>query len=453
MLKMRRDKQSTRGRRATIILTFAMTLMVGMLVGCTSQQQPQDSDPQDRLPSGGGSTQAEGATGAPQDLPVGAEYAHLQAPDHVIGVEELVGTWSPDAGSDRPHYLDFWLIGDILWYEYYVEAGYQYDDGPVVLEGERGYCECLATGGTTAYMSFNLHDIARGVIYDLEDGTPFYRQPGPPSFSIGHGAYAETEYGNAGKRFGARSDTAQSDHDGQDGTESRNAAAGPQDALGQSAGSQVENPQHGNAWQDMSPQIDGAESACAYLSAWLASSNQEMPTYVEYDHYSDHGYVIHGYNITNGHMGTLFWYAVDASGNIYDEVLGQYVVTDPGQVAVGDNQPTAPSDCTYAAPFYTVTVPDSWSGSVDWRFDETTYSFEGLTTMGYELRVSNRATGEWFCVTSGSPQVILQGDISQAFVGSASYLGQTWQIATYTDAHGVGADSLSAYSTWVTPTK
>ena len=41
-------------------------------------------------------------------------------------------------------------------------------------------------------------------------------------------------------------------------------------------------------------------------------------------HTSDHGYVIHGYDMGKDFTFTSYWYAISQNGNIYDEILCQY---------------------------------------------------------------------------------------------------------------------------------
>lgn len=67
------------------------------------------------------------------------------------------------------------------------------------------------------------------------------------------------------------------------------------------------------------------EEACTYVKQYLEETNAYIPKYIEYDHFEQHGFVIHGYDAHNKLTFTSFWYVVSEEGAIYDLVFGEYV--------------------------------------------------------------------------------------------------------------------------------
>lgn len=72
------------------------------------------------------------------------------------------------------------------------------------------------------------------------------------------------------------------------------------------------------------PNITNAKQAKRYLLNYLKVKDKNIPSINEFDHTSDHGYVIHGYDMGNDFTFTSYWYAISQNGNIYDEILCQY---------------------------------------------------------------------------------------------------------------------------------
>ena len=72
--------------------------------------------------------------------------------------------------------------------------------------------------------------------------------------------------------------------------------------------------------------ISNAKEAIAYVKKYLKESNEYVPQYIEYDHMSENGYVIHGYDDMGTHVVTSFWYGVSKDGAIYNETMLEYVL-------------------------------------------------------------------------------------------------------------------------------
>lgn len=67
------------------------------------------------------------------------------------------------------------------------------------------------------------------------------------------------------------------------------------------------------------------ETACKYIKEYLEETGAYVPKYVEYDHFDQYGFVIHGYDVKNRLTFTSFWYTVSEKGKIYDSILGEYI--------------------------------------------------------------------------------------------------------------------------------
>lgn len=199
--------------------------------------------------------------------------------DNAIQESEILGCWSPDVNAQQPIFIDFFYKDGKLSYDYYQmvlgdgsgfgigngHSKFEYNNGEVVFHGNQGTCLCLATRSNNAYIAFYLDSIDNGYITDQEDGTPFYY-------------------------------------------------VGSQCPIGEGSSSSTQ-----------SSSISSPDEAINYLYGRLVSAGREVPSHLEYDHMSDGGYVIHGYEDINdgdgSHTATWFWYVVYPDGSVYDEIL------------------------------------------------------------------------------------------------------------------------------------
>ncbi len=261
----------------TILVASAITLV--MLSGCESEDDTSSS-------TSGTTIEFEvpdvfGSDGT--ESPVVPTGQTAPMPDNAIQESEILGCWSPDVNAQQPIFIDFFYKDGKLSYDYYQmvlgdgsgfgigngHSKFEYNNGEVVFHGNQGTCLCLATGSNNAYIAFYLDSISDGVIYDQEDGKPFYYV----------GSQCPIDGGSSARPSGTPS----------------------------------------------SSSISSPDEAINYLYGLLVNAGREVPSHMEYDHMSGDGYVIHGYediNDGNGsHTATWFWYTVYPDGTVYDEIL------------------------------------------------------------------------------------------------------------------------------------
>ncbi len=73
------------------------------------------------------------------------------------------------------------------------------------------------------------------------------------------------------------------------------------------------------------PNITNSQHATKYLLNYLKANGKSIPSFNEFEYVSEYGYVIHGYNMGLDFTFTSYWYAISKNGDIYDEMLFEYV--------------------------------------------------------------------------------------------------------------------------------
>lgn len=73
------------------------------------------------------------------------------------------------------------------------------------------------------------------------------------------------------------------------------------------------------------PNIRNYKQAEKYLLNYLKAKGKYIPLNNEFDHVSEQGYVIHGYDMGKDFTFTNYWYTVSQNGDIYDEILLKYI--------------------------------------------------------------------------------------------------------------------------------
>jgi hypothetical protein len=272
---------TTQGRSIYQLFLTIMVASAFMLVGLTGCES--ESDAPSGLgagPSGQQGTSGSGGSGG-QTAP---------SPDTAVQESQLIGCWSPDVNADQPSFIDFYYQDGKLRYDYYQmllgdgsgfglangHTKFEYNNGEVVFYGNQGTCQCLVTNSDKVYIAFYLDSIADGVIADQSDGDLFYY--------VGAQCPISDDY-------------------------SSSSSSGSGSSSGSSASTYIGSP----------------DDARNYLYGLLVDGGHEVPPYLEYDHMSGDGYVIHGYELVDDgasvHTGTWFWYTVYPDGTIYDEIL------------------------------------------------------------------------------------------------------------------------------------
>lgn len=277
---MSRTAQNRSAYQLLFSIVMASALALVGLAGCGSTGDTPSS-PQ------GGTSGHEEASEPPSFSDSDGQTAPM--PDHVIQESEIIGCWSPDASAQQPIFIDFYYQDGRLLYDYYQillgdgsgiglangHSKFEYNSGDVVFYGNQGTCQCLVGGGNKVYIAFYLDSIADGLIVDQEDGDEFYYVGAECPFSEGR--------------------TKPTYH--------------PSSPSGSSSSSS----------------ISSADEAIDFLYNLLVDGGHDVPPYMEFDHMSGDGYVIHGYEVVDdgggSHTGTWFWYTVYPDGTVYDEIL------------------------------------------------------------------------------------------------------------------------------------
>ena len=271
---MSRTAQNRSAYQLLFSIVMASALALVGLAGCGSTGDTPSS-PQ------GGTSGHEEASEPPSFSDSDGQTAPI--PDHVIQESEIIGCWSPDVNDSQPIFIDFYYQDGQLRYDYYRmllgdgsgiglangHSKFEFNYGEVVFYGNQGTCQCLVGGGDKVYIAFYLDSIADGIIVDQEDGSPFYYV----------GAQCPIDGGSSPSPSGSSS----------------------------------------------SALISSPSEACDYLRELLVNGGHDVPPYVEFDHMSGDGYVIHGYEVVDDgastHTGTWFWYTVYPDGTVFDEIL------------------------------------------------------------------------------------------------------------------------------------